>query len=203
MKTLLLLITVVTLSSCADIYFSDDAYILAENQKTFAIIPPKVSIAASKKIDAASLIEQQKTESLNFQKEMFSWFLKRKTQGTFHPEIQDIETTNALLFKAGYPETPLTSTEICSILHVDGYIVSNFQLSKPVSEGAAIALSLLVGVGAATNEVGVNLTINDCSKTKMIWNYSFAYQGGIGSSPNKMVNDIMRSCSKNMPYSKQ
>jgi hypothetical protein len=33
-------------------------------------------------------------------------------------------------------------------------------------------------------------------------NYSFTYQGGIGSSPNKMVNDIMRSCSKNMPYSK-
>ena len=202
MKTILILFSLITLSSCADIYFSEDAYVLANEHKTFAIIPPKVSIAASKKIDAASMVEQQKTESINFQKEMYSWFLKRKTQGSFEPEIQDIETTNALLSKAGYPDIPLTSAEICSILHVDGFIVSNYQLSKPVSEGAAIALSILVGVGTATNEVGVNLSINDCSKTKMIWNYSFTFQGGIGSSPNQMVNDVMRHCSKNMPYSK-
>ena len=50
MKTLLLFITILTLNSCADIYFSEDAYMLAEKQKTFAIIPPKVSIAASKKL---------------------------------------------------------------------------------------------------------------------------------------------------------
>ena len=66
--SLLLLLTV--LSSCAKIYYSPDAYSLAQSHQMIAVLPPTVSIAASKKIDAESLKEQQKTESLNFQKEM-------------------------------------------------------------------------------------------------------------------------------------
>jgi len=41
-------------------------------------MPPTVSIAAKKKVDAESIKEQQRTEYLNFQKEIFSWLLKRK-----------------------------------------------------------------------------------------------------------------------------
>ena len=41
--------------------------------------------------------EQQKTESINFQKEMYSWMLQRKMQGKISQEIQEIETTNAIL----------------------------------------------------------------------------------------------------------
>jgi hypothetical protein len=204
MKTILFFLTIFSLSSCANnIYFSEDAYELSEQHQTFAIIPPKVAITPGKNIDSSTISTQQKTESLNFQKEMFSWFLKRKTQGKFAPELQDVETTNALLAKAGYPDTPMTSAELCEVLHVDGYIISNFQLSKPVSENTAIALALIAGVSASTNQVSVNLSINDCSRTKMIWNTSFIHQGGIGSSPAILVNDIMRYCSKKMPYADQ
>jgi hypothetical protein len=40
--------------------------------KNYCNCPPKVSIAATKNIDGAALIEQQKTESINFQQEMYS-----------------------------------------------------------------------------------------------------------------------------------
>ena len=60
-------------SSCAKIFESPDAQTLARKHKIFAIIPPKISIAASRKIDAESIKEQQKTESINFQNEMYSW----------------------------------------------------------------------------------------------------------------------------------
>ena len=74
------------------------------NQRIIAIAPPKVSIAPGKNLEEAALIEQQKTESVNFQREMYSWMLKRKMQGTISVDIQDVETTIALLSKAGINE---------------------------------------------------------------------------------------------------
>ena len=74
------------------------------NQRIIAIAPPKASIAPRKNVDGAALIEQQKTESVNFQREMYSWMLKRKMQGTISVDIQDEETTIAPLSKAGINE---------------------------------------------------------------------------------------------------
>lgn len=193
-------ITALFLSSCAKIFYSPDAYTLARNQNTFAIIPPSVSIAANKKIDAESIIEQQKTESLNFQKEMYSWMLKRKMQGRVNQEIQEVETTNALLKKVGYPANPLTTAELCNVLGVDGIMSSNYSLSKPMSEGAAVAVALLIGAWGATNEVTVSLSINDCMNKKLIFNYDHKYSGSIGSSPARLVDQLMREASKKMPY---
>ncbi len=194
------LISAIVFSSCAKIFYSPDAYTLAGNQKIIAILPPAVSIAANKKIDAEAMIEQQKTESLNFQKEMYSWMLKRKMQGNITQEIQEVETTNALLKKAGFPGNPLTSAEFCSVLGVDGIMTSNYALSKPISDGAAVAVALLVGVWGATNEVTVSLSVNDCMNKKLIFNYDHKYSGSLGSSPARLVDALMRQASKKMPY---
>jgi hypothetical protein len=102
--------------------------------------------------------EQQKTESINFQKEMYAWMLKRKMQGKISQEIQEIETTNAKLKKAGYPETPLTTAELCTTLGVGGIMTSNYSLTKPMSEGAAIAAAVLVGVWGTTNRYFIQTT---------------------------------------------
>ena len=196
----LAVISALMFSSCAKIFYSPDAYTLARDQKIIAIMPPAVSIAANKKIDAAAMIEQQKTESINFQKEMYSWMLKRKMQGNIMQEIQEVETTNALLKKAGYPENPLTSAELCSVLGVDGIMTSNYSLSKPMSDGAAVAVALLIGAWGATNEVIVSLSINDCMNKKLIFNYDHKYSGSLGSSPARLVDALMRQASKKMPY---
>lgn len=187
-------------SSCAKIFESPDAQTLARKHKIFAIIPPKISIAASRKIDAESIKEQQKTESINFQNEMYSWLLKRKMQGMISQEIQEIETTNAKLIKAGYPETPLTPSEICTLLEVDGIMTSNYSLNKPMSDGAAVATLLLLGGSGATNQVTISLSITDCENTKLIWNYSHKLSGGLGSSPARIVDQLMRASTKKMPY---
>lgn len=195
------LFVIFLMASCGPkIYQVKDSFQLAGKHKTIAIVPPAVSIAANKKISAEAMIEQQKTESLNFQNEMYSWMLKRKMQGKFRQEIQDVITTNAKLKKAGYPETPMTSAEICSVLGVDGLITSRFSLSKPMSEGGAIALAIVFGWGATTNEVGTSVTIQDCSRNEMIWNYEHKYSGSIGSSPSRLVDALMQNASKKMPY---
>lgn len=199
-KILFLIISAFITQSCAKIYYSPDAFSQARNHETLAILPPTVSIAAKRKTDAEAIAEQQKTESLNFQKEMHSWLLKRKMRGQFYCEFQDPDYTNAKLKKEGFPDEPLTTEEICSILNVDGIIKSNYALSKPMSNGAAIALAVLGGVGGSTNQVRVNYSINDCSTRQLIFNYDHKYDGGIGTSPARLVDDIMKHISKKMPH---
>jgi hypothetical protein len=200
-KSLISLIVAAFLfQSCAKVFYTPDAGTLASTQNIIAIIPPKVSIAARKKVDADALIEQQKTESINFQREMYSWMLKRKMQGTIFVDIQDVETTNALLSDAGFQDAGLiTPADLSRVLNVDGILTSNYSLSKPISEGAAIALAVLVGWWAPTNEAVVTLSIHDSGSEKMIWNYDHKLSSSL-SSPARLVDELMRQASRKMPY---
>ncbi len=200
MHKIIIFLAFIALNSCAKIYHTPDAFTVAKSHRVIAVLPPSVSIAASRKTDAEAIKEQQRTESLNFQKEMYSWMLRRKMQGKIQQEILDVETTNAKLRQAGFPETPMSPSQMCEILEVDGVIASNFALSKPMSEGAAIAVAVLAGVGTATNEVRVSIGIHDCMGKKLIWNYDHNFSGGLGSSPTSLVEDLMRRASKRMPY---
>jgi hypothetical protein len=197
---ILLIVSAFLFQSCAKVFYTPDARNLASTQKIIAIIPPKVSIAARKKVDVGSLLEQQKTESVNFQREMYSWMLKRKMQGTIFVDIQDVETTNAKLAKAEFNTgLLLTPVEMCNILGVDGILTSNYSLTKPMSEVAAIATALLVGFWGATNEATVSLSIHDQGAEKMIWNFDHKLSSSLGS-PARLVDALMRQASREMPY---
>ena len=200
-KSLILLIVAAFLfQGCAKIFYTPDARTLASTQKIIAIIPPKVSIAARKKVDGYALIEQQKTESVNFQREMYSWMLKRKMQGAIFVDIQDVETTNAMLENVGINNGQvLTPSEMCNILGVDGILTSNYSLSKPVSDGAAIAMAVFIGFLGRTNEAVASLSIHDSGSAKMIWNFDHKHSSAFGS-PAKLVDDLMREASREMPY---
>jgi hypothetical protein len=199
-SVIFLIVTTIFFQSCAKVFYAPDARYLAGTQKIIAIVPPKVSIAARKKVDAAALIEQQKTESINFQREMYSWMLKRKMQGTIFVDIQDVETTNALLSEAGFQDAGLlTPADLSRVLRVDGILTSNFSFSKPLSEGAAIALAVLAGWWAPTNEAVVSLSIHDSGTEKMIWNYDHKLSSSL-SSPARLVDEMMREASRKMPY---
>lgn len=196
----LILVLGILFSSCAKIFYSSDAKELASSQSTIAILPPIVSIAANRNVKATAIIEQQKIESMNFHKEMYAWILKRKMQGKITPEIQDLEITIARLKDACYPETISTPEEICDILGVDGILGSYYSLSKPMSQDEAIVFGVLFDVWGPTNEVAVTLSIKDCANKKLIWNYDHVFSGTVGSSPEYLVNRLMRHASKKMPY---
>jgi hypothetical protein len=196
------LLAIFLFSSCAKIYFSPDAQTRAREHKIIAIVPPVVAIAAAKKVDAAALKEQQKTESTNFQKEIYSWLLKRKTQRRISVDIQDLETTIAKLTEIGYYEKPMTPNQVAEALGVDAVLTSNFALSKPMSEVGALASAVFFGIGGPTNQATISLTLHDKQTKHMIWDYNHKYSGGLFSSPASLVDGLMRHASKNMPYSK-
>jgi hypothetical protein len=202
MKRSIIILVAVTflLQSCARIFYSPDAIPLARAQKVIAIAPPTVAIAARKNIDGLALIEQQKTESVNFQREMYSWMLRRKMQGSIFVDIQDVETTNAKLANVGIDNSQvLTPVEMCNILGVDGILTSNYSLSKPMSEGAAIAAAILVGFWGSTNAATVSLSIHDRNAEKIIWNFDHKLSSSLGT-PVRLVDDLMRQASREMPY---
>ena len=195
-----LIVATLFLQSCARVFYAPDARYLANTHKIIAIVPPKVSIAARRKVDAAALIEQQKTESINFQREMYGWMLRRKMQGTIFVDIQDVETTNAKLAAAGFQDAELlTPADLSRVLNVDGILTSNYSLSKPISEGAAIALAVLAGWWAPTNEAVASLSIHDSGSERMIWNYDHKLSSSL-SSPARLVDELMRQASRQMPY---
>ena len=204
MKRILpLLILAIIFSGCASIYLAPNGKTIANKHEIIAIVKPKVSIKARKKDNADAIQESQRTSSIEFQQEIYKYMLKRKSKGKILVDIQDVEETNALLAKSGKDIQFLTTSEICDILGVDGIITSNFGLSKPMSAGGAIALALLAGVGTNTNEVVVTLSIKNCEDKSLIWKYDHKYSGGIGSSPSRLVEGLMRHASKKMPYFKR
>lgn len=189
------------LHSCAPkIYQVPNAVSIAQDQKIIAILPPSVSIAAKKNVDAESLKEQQKTESINFQKEMYSWLLKRKMQGKLNIEIQDTEITNALLNRYSIDELrAMTPIEIGKITNTDGIVKSNFSISNPMSTGGAIALAVFTGVLGSTDNTIVDLSLYDIKSEKMIWNYNHKASGSF-TNAGKLVDQLMKNASKKFPH---
>jgi len=197
MKYAILTLICLTGFGCAKIYYSPDAKTLANRHHKIALIPPKVSITPRKNTDLSALEKQQKLESTNFQQEMYSWLLKRKMQNKIRVDILDLETTHAKLFNIGYPgEKALTPSELAEVLGVDAVLTSNFALSKPISEGGAIALGVIFGVWAPTNEVIVNVEIHDRNKEKLIWSFSHKLSGSTFSTSGRLVDELMRNASK-------
>jgi hypothetical protein len=193
---------VLTISACGPkVYTAPNAAAATAAHSVIAIIPPVVSIKGRKKDDPEALRRAAEADVYTFQQEMYSWMLRRKQQGKIRGvEIMDPETTNAKLAKAGYTneDRTMTPAELANALGVDAVITSKFNTTKPMSEGAAVALGVLFGAWGNTNETTANLSLHD-PESGMLWNYDWV-AGGSFTSSEALVNDLMRNASRRMPY---
>lgn len=187
------------MTSCggARIYTHSEATNLTRNHRTLAIIPPQVSIAAQRDVDATAMREQQRTESASFQREMHSWLLERRLA----VNIQSVDETVAKLTRAGFFEEQgrMTPSELAQVLNVDAVLMSNYSLSRPMSQGAAVAMAVLFGGFGATARADVNMSLHDGQTGIMFWSYSHRASGSF-TSPAALVNNLMRHASRRMPY---
>ena len=198
------IIALITLSACAQVFYSPDSQQLASKHRTIAIMPPTVSYTKTKRNQTeAELLTQTQNESNNLQTEIYNWMLRRHGRAQMRQDIQALSTTNAKLKAIKFPDSALTASQICAALKVDALIYSNFKLTKPISDGAAVALILLANTSVATNTVTMNLNITDGPKDKVIFNYNHTHSAGVGSTVSSVVNALMRNASKKMPYFKR
>jgi hypothetical protein len=135
---------------------------------------------------------------------MHGWFLRRGSKYQYTVSFQEPTRTNAKLKDAGLKYFDLKSTDraqIAKILGVDAVMQDRVIMEKPMSDGAAIAVGLLVGAWGATNKVETTINIHDGDSGNLLWKYDYEAAGSVGSSTAKLVDALMRNASKKFPYS--
>jgi hypothetical protein len=199
-----LLFSAMFVTSCGPtIYKSVDLEGSKNKVKIVGVLPFVVSIDSRrlpKGVTAETLKESQQKTGYDMQNASYTWFLQRQEKYTV--TFQDVDRTNALLKKANitYDNISLEDKgEICKLLGVDAVISGKAPLSKPMSEGGAIAMTFLVGFGGATNKTSVTLVIHD-TKSSLLWKYDYEESGGIGSNSESLTKGLMKNASKKFPY---
>lgn len=174
------------------------------DHKMIAIVPFAANVSLRpkqmKEISQEQLAELEKNEGLSVQSAMYSWFLKRKKRGDLQVEIQDTKKTNALLAQNNVDLKAVTSEQLAEILGVDAVVTGTFETDKPMSDGASIALGLLVGFWGSTNAATINMSVNNGADGELLWNYNKRVAGSLGSNTDMLINKLMRKASRRLGY---
>ncbi len=207
--TLSLLLLVFVVSGQTRLFVDPAFSKIANDHKIIAVVPFRTTISLRPKqmasLKEGQLEKMQEDESRNIQMSMYSWFLKRKQQGSMWVDIQDATKTTAILAKNGISYLNVnehTPEEIAKILNVDAIVNGTFETDKPMSDGASLALGVLVGFWGATNKATINMFIHNAADGKVLVNYNKAVAGSVGSSTDQLTNVVMRKASRRIPYTK-
>lgn len=208
--SMLMLLFASAAHSQTHLYENPDFDRLTQDHKILAILPFKATVTLRpkqmKEITPEHMAKMELAEGREIQSGMYSWFLKRKKRGALGIDIQDTNTTNALLAKARITEddySTMTPQEIAEILGVDAVIMGTFETTKPMSDGASIALGVLVGFYGSTNRAVANIFIYNALDGALLVNYNKAVAGSVGSSTEDLVNILMRKASRRITYTKR
>lgn len=207
---LLLSMTTAGVAQTREIYTNANFKTLAKDHKTLAILPFKTTLTlrpkeVEKNGGPAGVAALEKREGLGVQGAVHSYFLKRKESNDLTVDVQDPARTNALLDRNAVTYETMasfTSEEIAKILGVDGVVSGTFQSTQPMSNEAAVAMSLLVGFGGSTNTGKTVISINDGKTGELLWKYDKTLSRGFGSNTNTIITTIMRKASRQFPYDK-
>ncbi|MBT8267341.1 MAG: hypothetical protein KJO41_08590 [Bacteroidia bacterium] len=214
MKHLLYTFILITIFSSAsaqtNLYENPEFDEIAKSHKNIAIVPFKTQVKLRPKqmkdITPEQLDRIERAEGESIQSAMYSWFLKRKKRGKLESiEVQDPKTTTALLKRndIDYDNiTDYTPQELANILGVDAVISGEYETNKPMSEGASVALGVLFGFFGSTNSATINMSVHNAADGVLLWNYNKKVRGSIGSSPEDLINILMRKASRRLAYTK-
>ena len=196
------------LSSCGpQIYKASNINTVASTHHTVAILPASVSITLRpnqmKKMSGENLYELAQKTGYDVQDKMYGWFLRKGSKFNYSVSFQDINTTNSILNKAGISYEDLKNFdrgELASKLGVDAVLDSRIIMDKPMSDGAAIAMQVLIGTYGTTNHVHTTVNLYDTKSGTLLWKYDHDVNGSTGSSADQLVNALMRNVSRKLPY---
>lgn len=199
------------ISACGPKIYKSTAFDdVTAKHKIVAILPADVSISLrpnqSKKTSVEEMEKNRQATGYAIQDKMYSWFLRRSDKFKYTVRFQDVSKTNSLLKDAGISYADLrdkSKESIAKILGVDAVISNVTRMDKPMSEGVAVAIGLLVGAWGSTNNVTTTINIHEAKQGDLIWKYDYVAHGSVGSSPENLVNALMRNASRKFPYNEK
>lgn len=208
LRVLVVVLVSLLFTACGpSIYLANDFRSYAPKHKTVAILPAAVVMQLrpnqARNTSAEQMRDLEFKSGLDFQDKIYAWLLRRSNQRGYTVQFQDVMQTNAKLRESGIPFEELrahTPQELAKILGVDAVLTTSVRTTKPMSDGAAVAVGLLVGAWGATNQANITVNIHEVEGGKLLWKYDFVAAGSVGSSTEGMVNVLMRNASKKFPY---
>jgi hypothetical protein len=190
-----------------EIFLDPNFQSLAKDHKILAILPFKATISLRpkqmEKMSAEEFRKLQVDQGLAVQGALQTYFLKQKSNKNISVDFQELGKTNALLEKSGIDEENIgkfTPEELSQLLEVDGVIGGTISTSKPMSDGASLAMGLLVGFYGSTNSGKCSISITDGKTGKLLWKYDKTLSRSLGSDLNTIINAMMRKASRKFPY---
>ena len=203
-----LMISLVLTACGPKIYKSADFDTALGKHRIVAILPADVTTQLrpnqAKKMTEEQIADHSQKTGYDIQDKMYSWFLRRSGKFNYTVTFQDVTKTNTLLKQAGIGYSDLATkdrAEIAKILGVDAVLQNRSRMEKPMSEGAAVAVGVLIGAWGSTNKVETTINIHDGKSANLLWKYDYEASGSVGSSTTKLVDALMRNAAKKFPYS--
>ena len=194
-------------SQSKEIYTNPNFATLTKDHKILAIIPFKASVMLRpnqiEKMGKEQYEKLQLDQGKSVQSAMQSYFLGKKVDKGFTVTFQDIAKTNAILLKNNITSANIesyTSEDLAKLLEVDGIISGSLNTEKPMSDGASLALGVLVGFYGSTNSGRCTININDGKTGELLWKYDKTLARGLGSDINTVIDAMMRKSSRKFPY---
>jgi len=181
---------------------------LTKDHKQLAILPFVVSIDLKhlpKNTTVEMMQQTAKEEGLDFQKQLYSRLLQKDESKGYTIAFQDVDQTNALLQKAGWPLDSLsahTKDEIARVLGVDALMSGTVHQTQPTSTGVAIAQTILIGFSGSTQRVDIHVTLHNGADGALLWSYDHNDHGGLMNSVEGMVKSLLKKIAGNFPYQK-
>ncbi|MBD2714673.1 hypothetical protein KBK19_06480 [Microvirga sp. STR05] len=206
--SLLVAFFALTLTACGpNIYMAQDFRSYVPKHKTVAVLPAYVTMELrpnqAKNTTPAQRVEMENKSGVEFQEKIYSWLLRRGQQRGYTVQFQDVMQTNARLRESQIPAAELrshTPQELAKILGVDAVLTTSVRTSKPMSDGAAVAVGLIAGAWGATNQANITVNIHEAEAGKLLWKYDYVAAGSVFTSPETVVDALMRNASKKFPY---
>ena len=203
-----LFVSFIVYGQTKEIYTNSNFRQLTKDHKVVAFLPFKAIIKLRPKqlqsLAPGELEKLQTDEGIAAQSAMESYFLNRKGDLNLRISFQPLMTTNALLGRNNIDPQNIdkfTPQELCALLGVDAVMNGILSTEKPMSDGAAVALAIVVGFGGATNSGKCTINTYDGKTGELLWKYEKTLSRSLGSSTNQVINTIMRKAARKFPYS--
>ncbi|MDQ3016609.1 MAG: hypothetical protein M3R25_07825 [Bacteroidota bacterium] len=207
LSILFVVISIAVYAQSRAIYVNPAFYSLAKDHKKVAVIPFNVQVGLRPKEREAmtddQLRDMEEKQGVAAQNALVSWFLKQQNTQGYTVQFQDVNTTNALLLKAGmniHDLATYTPDEIAKTLGVDAVMGGMIQTTKPISDGASVAMGVLLGYYGATNTGNITINLNDSDSGDLLWKYDKELSRSLGSNMNQIMDTLMRKASRKFPY---
>lgn len=188
-------------SSCVSVQEVPNVVGISQMHNRIAVLPIEARVERKIWMNQEKYLELNRLKSEETQARVYRYLQFYSRNGSLHAEVMSPDEVNSMLHGAGYPNTHLNNDALCSLLQVDAIIYGQIQISEPISEAAAMAItSMNNNMAPITNIVELDLHLYDAKSATIIWDSEQINRGQMGSIKENMQKQVCRRGVRNMPY---